>query len=101
MLRFFTERGLLDFAERMRQIRQSCQGMMAKNRMFQEVLNRYAERATPKPAPEAAPEVGGRTRAGVDLSDQTARGGGMGINDGASISQVDGNDGAAGIVVEE
>ena len=40
--RFFTERGLHESAERMRQIRLSRQGMMAKNRMFQEVLSEYA-----------------------------------------------------------
>ena len=50
MLRFFMERGLLDLADRMRQIRNSRQGMLAKNQMFQKVLNDYAERATPKPS---------------------------------------------------
>jgi hypothetical protein len=52
MERFFTERGLFESADRMRQIRLSRQGMMAKNRMFQEVLNEYARRATPQPAVE-------------------------------------------------
>lgn len=47
MERFFTDRGLYDSADRMRQIRLSRQGMMAKNRMFQEVLNEYARRASP------------------------------------------------------
>lgn len=50
MERFFTERGLHDSAERMRQIRLSRQGMTAKNRMFQECLNEYARRASPQPA---------------------------------------------------
>jgi hypothetical protein len=48
MLRFFTENGLFTFAERMRQIRDSRLGMLAKNIMFQEVLNDYAARAQAK-----------------------------------------------------
>jgi hypothetical protein len=47
MLRFFQERGLYTLADRMSQIRKSTQGMIAKNRMFQEVLNSYAKLATP------------------------------------------------------
>lgn len=56
MARFFTERGLFDLAERIRQIRHSRQGMLAKNQMFQEVLNDYSalvQRATPVVAPQA------------------------------------------------
>lgn len=55
MLRFFLERGFLDLAERMRQIKLSRQGMMAKNRMFQKVLDDYTKRTTPQPISEAAP----------------------------------------------
>jgi hypothetical protein len=47
MRRFFAERGLFDLADRMNQIRRSRQGMLAKNRYFQEVLNEYAQLATP------------------------------------------------------
>jgi hypothetical protein len=47
MLRFFQERGLYTLADRMDQIRKSRQGMLAKNRMFQEVLNSYAKLSTP------------------------------------------------------
>lgn len=54
MRRFFADRRLFDLLARMEEIRKSRQGMMAKNRMFQEVLNDYAERATPKPNTEAA-----------------------------------------------
>ena len=66
MLRFFQERGLYVLAERMSQIQKSRQGMMAKNRMFQEVLNDYSKLVNPvvrsapvpgsvlQPAPEAA-----------------------------------------------
>jgi hypothetical protein len=50
MLRFFQERGLYTLADRMSQIRKSTQGMIAKNRMFQEVLNSYAKLATPATA---------------------------------------------------
>lgn len=53
MRRFFTERGLLDLTERMQQIRKSRQGMMAKNVMFQEVLDAYIKRATPQPTAQA------------------------------------------------
>jgi len=47
MLRFFTERGLYTLADRMNQIRKSRQGMIAKNRYFQEVLNEYSKLVTP------------------------------------------------------
>ena len=47
MLRFFNERGLYVLADRMSQIRKSRQGMMAKNRMFQEVLNDYSKLVNP------------------------------------------------------
>jgi hypothetical protein len=43
MLRFFQDRGLYTLANRMKQIRNSKQGMLAKNRYFQEVLNEYAK----------------------------------------------------------
>lgn len=49
MRRLFQERGLWDLAERMNQIRKSRQGMMAKNRMFQKLLDEYAKRVTPNP----------------------------------------------------
>jgi hypothetical protein len=42
MERFFQERGMLESAERCRQIRLSRQGMIAKNQMFREVLDAYA-----------------------------------------------------------
>lgn len=47
MRRFFEERGLFTFADRMNQIRNSRQDMLAKNRYFQEVLNEYSKLATP------------------------------------------------------
>jgi hypothetical protein len=47
MRRFFEERGLYTLADRMKQIRKSKQGMMAKNRMFQHVLNEYSALANP------------------------------------------------------
>jgi hypothetical protein len=45
MRRFFEERGLFALADRMRQIRNSRQGTIAKNRYFQEVLNEYSKLA--------------------------------------------------------
>lgn len=47
MRRFFQERGLFTLADRMNQIRKSRQGMLAKNRYFQQVLNDYAKLTTP------------------------------------------------------
>jgi len=49
MRRFFTERGLLEFTDRMDRIRKSRQGMIAKNRMFQGVLDDYAKLVNPQP----------------------------------------------------
>src|SRR6202035_2255249 len=56
MTRFFQDRGLFDLANRMKQIRNSRQGMLAKNRYFQDVLNEYAKLTTP---PVVAPHVPG------------------------------------------
>ena len=57
MLRFFQERGLYELAERMKQIRNSRQGMLAKNRYFQEVLNDYAQLVTPPVGSSDVPGV--------------------------------------------
>lgn len=46
MRRLFEERGLWVLADRMHQIRRSRQGMLAKNRMFQKVLDEYAALTT-------------------------------------------------------
>jgi hypothetical protein len=55
MRRFFAERGVFDLLARMEEIRKSRQGMMAKNTMFQEVLNEYAERVNQPAATGPAP----------------------------------------------
>lgn len=47
MRRFFEERGMFALADRMNQIRKSRQGMLGKNKMFQEVLNLYAQQSMP------------------------------------------------------
>jgi hypothetical protein len=47
MRRVFEERGLYALADRMKQIRNSRQGMLAKNRYFQEVLNEYSKLVNP------------------------------------------------------
>lgn len=57
MLRFFQERGFYELAERMKQIRNSRQGMLAKNRYFQEVLNDYAKLSTPPVVTSDVPGV--------------------------------------------
>jgi hypothetical protein len=76
MRRFFQERGLYTFADRMDQIRKSRQGMLAKNRYFQEVLNEYSALANPTTTPistrvtadvggvqESAPVIAGESEA--------------------------------------
>lgn len=73
MKRFFEERGFFALADRMKQIRESRQDMLAKNRMFQKVLNDYSKLVTPvvrsgsvegAPAPlEPAPVIAGETEA--------------------------------------
>lgn len=111
MERFFRERGLLDSAERMRQIRLSRQGMLAKNRMFQEVLNEYAQRVNPQgtapqPVAEAAdqqatasPAVEVQTEGHRDDITGAGARGDRGDTDG-SVPEVAGADGA-GVVIEE
>ena len=74
MRRFFQERGLYTLADRMNQIRNSRQGMLEKNRMFQKVLNEYSALANPAaasavrdggveaaPAPAQPPAIAGET----------------------------------------
>lgn len=71
MRRFFAERGLFVLADRMDQIRKSRQGMMAKNRMFQQVLNEYSKLVNPvvqsAPVPgsvlQSPPVIAGETEA--------------------------------------
>lgn len=98
MRRFFMERGLFDLAERMNQIRHSRQGMLAKNRMFQKVLNEYSERATARPATEAASSE----NQGVDALGLRTSGGASRDRDdsGGSIPEMASADGA-GVVIEE
>jgi hypothetical protein len=57
MRRFFQERGLYTLLDRMDQIRNSRQGMLAKNRYFQEVLNDYAKLTTPPVVSSDVPGV--------------------------------------------
>jgi hypothetical protein len=57
MLRFFQERGLYTLVDRMNQIRNSRQDMLAKNRMFQEVLNEYAKLTSPPVVSSDVPGV--------------------------------------------
>lgn len=57
MRRFFQERGLYALAERMNQIRNSRQGMLAKNLMFQAVLNDYAKLSSPPVVTSDVPGV--------------------------------------------
>lgn len=63
MKQFFEERGLYTLADRMSQIRKSRQGVMAKNLMFQKVLNEYSKLIAP-----AAPTVRQGSVEGVPAS---------------------------------
>jgi hypothetical protein len=123
MIRFFTERGLVDLAERMRQIKNSRQGMMAKNRMFQEVLNEYARQVSPQLAStESAGKPGesqsgsgpseavdGEAAAGVPAQPvvvlpETIRAGepgGDGVDASGSVPMVAREDGSDELVIEE
>jgi hypothetical protein len=97
MMRFFTERGLLDLAERMRRIRKSRQGMLAKNQMFQKVLNDYSERVTPK----ATPELDRRPIEHLGVPAEAARADIVGADNAGGVPEVARLDGAAGVVIEE
>jgi hypothetical protein len=68
MRRLFEERGMFELANRMKSIRETQQGMLAKNRRFQLVLNDYAKLTQPtvtssvpgsvlQAPPESAPAV--------------------------------------------
>lgn len=112
MRRFFTERGLLDLALRLRQIRKSRQGMLAKNRMFQEVLNDYTKLVNPavEAATQSAAETADQQTAAnpaVEVQTTGHRNDIAGVGDhgnrsdaGASVPEVAGADGA-GVVIEE
>jgi hypothetical protein len=103
MERFFQERGLMESAERMRQIRLSRQGMMAKNRMFQEVLGEYARGATATNVPEAA-NLEGAERPDVVLqatSDPQSESAGGGTDAGGGIPGVEVADDRDGVVIQE
>lgn len=73
MRRFFEERGMFVLADRMKQIRKSRQGMLAKNRMFQQVLNDYSKLTTPTAVQsipgsvlQSAPVITGETEEAAD-----------------------------------
>ena len=118
MERFFTERGLLDSAERMRQIRLSRQGMMAKNAMFQEVLNAYAQSVQPQVTAPVQPDAGEASQPAAEAANQRVlpaldpgtevpvamqtaeRASGSGVHAGGGVPIVAGEDGA-GFVIEE
>jgi hypothetical protein len=69
ILRFFNERGLFKLAERMKQIRNSRQGMLAKNRYFQQVLHEYQKLATPTVTPSVPGSVLQPPPAAADVSE--------------------------------
>jgi hypothetical protein len=112
MRRFFTERGLLEFTDRMDRIRKSRQGMMAKNALFQKVLDDYAKQVTdangggersnggaaPSTGIEAAPVEGGA--GGVAVSDPGTDSNSSSIEPTPSVPEV-AITGGDGVVIEE
>lgn len=115
MLRFFTERGLLDLTERMYQIRKSRQGMLAKNRMFQEVLNEYVGQVSPRvgattperdgsqetPPIETAPGVPAQSLVVLPETVLAGESSGDGNNNDGGVPAVASADGADELVIEE
>lgn len=113
MTRLFQERGMFDLADRVRRIRKSNAGMMEKNRRFQEVLNDYAERVNPRPAPAVAASeaasledtghhslgVSGREQPGAHGGEQPSRSDGIRLDAAGSVRGVEVAD--AGPVIEE
>jgi hypothetical protein len=72
MRRFFQERGLYTLLDRMNQIRNSRQGMLAKNLMFQKVLNDYAKLSSPPVVTHhvpGVPEGAGEPAQGIVISE--------------------------------
>jgi hypothetical protein len=103
LTRFFVERGMIDLAERMRQIKHSRQGMLAKNQMFQKVMSDYAERVTPRaktePTTEATHlETEGCNLLGVPPSGGSTEPSGDRPDAGSSVPELDSG---AGVVIEE
>lgn len=110
MTRFFYDRGLLDLALRMEQIKASRQGMMAKNRMFQKVLDDYSKIANPAvgttapAAAEAAPVQEGGSVVLPDGADSNQPGDGDhggGPVDGSGVPVVEAEAVEDGPLVEE
>jgi len=110
MREFFRQRGLTDLVLRMDQIRNSRQGMLAKNRMFQKVLDDYAQLVNGTP-PVSATETSNQQAEGVAGVDVSGDGIPDTVGDAANPVRIDGSDAtdsvhevageADGIVVEE
>lgn len=125
MREFFRQRGLTDLVLRMDDIRNSRQGMLAKNRMFQKVLDDYAKLVNPGAAPQSAAEAPDQhpvsaldpspaDAVAVQAADAVdgATGSGDGVHPGDGVPELAGEDGGAdgqlsvpltqdGFVVEE
>jgi len=113
MRRFFHSRPeFAEFAERMDNIRKSRQGMLAKNKMFQKVLDDYAKSVTPAGAPESAaaeatPDVApgdGGPVAALDVqpaAQEQPVPSGLGPDAEGSVRPVEDQGDGAGVVIEE
>lgn len=104
LARFFAANGYVDLHARLMEIKYSRQGMMAKNRMFQQVMNEYVARMAPPPKAEASlqpvPAIVGVRDEPQPVADKPVEGGvGVGANDAGGVQPVAGAD--AQVVIEE
>jgi hypothetical protein len=111
MIRFFHERGMYEFEDRLQKIRKdSAMPMLEKNRKFQEILNDYSQSAAPAGStPTATAEADDQQAAGgdsVEVRAEDARvlpatgGPGTDASDGLPELANSGGDGSD-VVIEE
>jgi hypothetical protein len=110
MRRFFREKGYLDLAARLDEIRRDpTRNFMRKNRAFQEVLNEYMDRASPPSVAETLhqqAEGDGHVAVHATADVATARepsalGDGTGLDPGGRVPPVADQDDRPGFVIEE
>jgi hypothetical protein len=113
MRRFFASQGYVDLLEQLEQIRRSRQGMMAKNVMFQKVMNEYIARNQPAAVPQTTNLERGvllgvpvpDPEAGLERSEpalvDVQRAEGMGLDAGAGVQELANPDAGSEVVIEE
>jgi hypothetical protein len=109
MIRFFHERRMYEFEDRLQKIRKdSAMPMLEKNRKFQEILNEYATRAVPSGATPTAMAEADNQQAAGSAGVEMSIAGGLGQSNGPGADASDGlpelaNSGGDGsdVVIEE